>query len=98
MIPEVEIHHTLDDAADALAARFSQQVDLSEEVVLIPDRPDVRRSLDRALLKHRVFQVETRDPTRIRLDEEVKQFILPLKLISTGYQKEDVIEWLDNEI
>lgn len=91
--------HTLDDAADALGAKLAQQmVDqgaavLDDQVLLIPDDPSVRRSLNRALESHGVPSSDPRDPTRVRASESIKGFLLPLRLVAQGFDRKTVLTW-----
>jgi RecB family exonuclease len=86
--------HTIDDAAEALAERLLEVEKLSEQVVLIPDLPAVRRSLKRALDSRGLSLAEPRDPTRLRWDESLKRALLPLELVARRFERATVISWL----
>jgi RecB family exonuclease len=90
--------HTLDDAADFIAGTLADAVrdgdKLTDHVVLIGDLPEARRSLRRALGTRGVMLADLRDPTRTRWDEGLKQALLPLELVARGFEREQVLEWL----
>jgi len=88
--------HTLDDAADALAESWTVDFEArcTEEVVLIADQSAVRRSLKRALDQQAVSLADPRDPTRLKWDESIKWAMLPLQVVSRGYERTEVIAWL----
>lgn len=93
--------HSLDDAAEflaqALVSRIAQQGDwraLSDVAVLIPDQPEVRRSLLAALARNGIPLEDPRDPTRLRLAEDLKHALLPLELVASRFERERVLAWL----
>lgn len=86
--------HTLDDAVERLAEEFGSAASLSEHVVLIPDEPGVRRSLNRALAAAGIPQADPRDPTRLQWDESVKWAFLPLQVVATRFDRATVVAWL----
>ena len=98
-----EIWHSFDDAAEELAEqilKFSEKdrkngVPLfSQDAVLIPDEPAIRRSLKRALEAHRIPLAEPRDPTQLLWDESIKWALKPLELVARGFQRPDVVSWI----
>jgi RecB family exonuclease len=90
--------HTLDDAADfiteSLVSVIKNNGKLTDHVVLIGDLPEARRSLRRALISRGVMLADLRDPTRSRWDEGLKQALLPLVLVARGFEREQVLEWI----
>ena len=88
--------HTLDDAAEFLAERFSEggPESWAKQAVLIPDLPAVRRSLRRALEARGIPLLDPRDPTRMRWDEGLKWALLPLDLVAKNFDRQKVISWL----
>jgi RecB family exonuclease len=89
--------HTLDDAADFLVSELSAAVErgeLADHGVLIPDQPEVRRSLMRALKKSGISLRDPRDPTQIRFDEEIKKAMLPLRSTVTQFSQKTLVELL----
>ena len=88
--------HTADDAADALADELSllSPADWARAAVLIPDLPDIRRSLLRAFLSRKLPLADPRDPARLRKEEIVKEALLPLKTVAQGFRRADVLAWI----
>lgn len=91
-----EAHQTLDDAAarlaDELALSLRKNGTLAEEGVLIPDEPSVRRSLSRALRRAGILLQDPRDPTVLRLSEELKSALLSARLVALDYPVALLIE------
>lgn len=88
--------HTLDDAAEALVDELCQSEDLSEFGILIPDEPSVRRSLQRALQLKQIPLKDPRDPTVLRVSEEIKNAFLPLRLAVSQFNQQLLIEFIQN--
>jgi len=93
--------HTLDDAAEFLArelgSRVTKEADwnaLSDIALLIPDQPEVRRALLAALNRNGLPLEDPRDPTRLRLEESVKQALLPLEMVASRFERDRVLAWL----
>ncbi len=91
--------HTLDDAAETLAESLSNLktdhgCDYSQQAILAPDLPEIRRSLQRALRRYSIPLLDPRDPMRLRFDEGLKWALLPLKLVGKNYDRSDVLSWL----
>ncbi len=86
--------HTVDDAAESLAETLSQSERWDEDIVLIPDGSEVRRSLRRALTRHHVPLADPRDPTRLRWDERIKWALLPLEVVARGFERTKVLSFL----
>jgi hypothetical protein len=91
--------HTLDDAAEYFAdqlSHLSPESDWSQNAILIPDIPAIRRSLRRALESRGIPLADPRDPTRLRWDELVKWALLPLEVVGRNFERQRVISWLRN--
>ena len=92
--------HTLDDAveayADALVHEFSQKGNRvwDEHALLIPDYPEVRRSLKRAFESRKLPFAESRDPTLLKWEEKVKWATLPLEVVARNFERTRVLAWL----
>ncbi len=86
---EWERWHTIDDAVEGVA----DQVNPERDAVLIADLPEVRRSLSRALRDRGILLEDSRDPTALRMSEELKLALLPLRLVARGFERTDVISW-----
>jgi hypothetical protein len=92
--------HTLDDAAAYLGDRLLEGVQaegssfLSETAVLIPDQPEVRRSLLRALNAKGLPLEDPRDPTLIRSEESLKRALLPLEVVGSRFERERVLGYI----
>ena len=92
-----QLWHTLDDAAEELAARLAQneaQRDYKQCAVLMPDVPTVRRTLTRALKARGVPLADPRDPTRVKWDEALKRAVLPLQVVARSFDRPDVVSYL----
>lgn len=85
----LERWHTLDDAAEGLADRLSD-----DDLVLIPDDLAVRRTISRAFNRNQIAIEDPRDPTALRVDEGLKKAILPLALIARGFRRDDVLVYI----
>lgn len=90
--------HTFEDAAETLADQlvqeFSREQAFPTPVILIPDQPEIRRSLIRALESRNIPLYEYRDPTRLRLHEGLKQALLPLEIVSSQFERDAVSAWV----
>ena len=89
--------HTLDDAAEHFADQLvlhAHQNHWKDHVVLIPDIPLVRRSLNRALRSRNLPLADPRDPTRLRWDELLKWALLPLEVVAGSFDRKKVVSWL----
>lgn len=84
------IWHTTDDVCDAL----SEQLNLKTDVILMPDDPVIRRSLNRALAERGIEKQDPRDPTRLQWEESLKLAFLPLELVARRFKQKDVISFL----
>jgi hypothetical protein len=89
--------HTLDEAAEQLAQTWVQEGKEDQKyAILIPDVPQVRRSLRRALERWGVPIFDPRDPTQIRMEEVFKWAFLPLEVVGSGYERDAVISWMQS--
>jgi len=91
--------HTVDDAAEALAERFASyknqaDTDLVDDVVLIPEDPEVKRALQRALALRGVPILDPRDPLGPRKEEALKHALLPLQLAASRFERESVVSFV----
>jgi len=92
--------HTLDDAAAYLADRLHEGIQtegaafLADTAILIPDQPEVRRSLLRALDAQGLPLEDPRDPTRIRSEESLKRALLPLEVVGSRFERERVLAYI----
>jgi RecB family exonuclease len=93
--------HTLDDAAeflvDGLLARAQsgdRPCPWSDLAILIPDQPEVRRTLMRALSRRKVPLEDPRDPTRVRMEESVKRALSILEMVASRFERERVLAWM----
>ena len=95
--------HTLDDAAEFFADELLGQMAsegpslLQQSAVLIPDQPEIRRSLLRVLKRRGVPLEDARDPTRIRTDELMKRALLPLEVVASRFERDRVLAFLSFE-
>jgi len=87
-------YHTLNDAAHELATEISEKKSWDDLIVLIPDLPEVRRTLISALDRFGIPLNDTRDPTLVNLDESVKTSVLPLRALALNYDRNAVIQYL----
>lgn len=85
--------HTMDDAIESLC----DAVNLETDIVLIPDEPEVRRSLTRTLRERGLWLLDPRDPTTARLSEDLKRQFAWLKAAATGFESADLAPWLTAE-
>ncbi|MGK5087525.1 PD-(D/E)XK nuclease family protein [Bdellovibrionota bacterium FG-2] len=86
--------HSLDDSAEHLADQLLIDHAWKRAAVLIPDDPNVRRSLLRALEGRGIPLVDPRDPTRLKWDEAAKLALLPLELVGRDFSRNEVLRWI----
>lgn len=82
--------HTLDDAVESLL----DSMDPERDVILIPDEPSIRRTLQRALSERRWVLEDPRDPMALRTDERFKRALLPLRVLASDFSRADVLAWV----
>jgi hypothetical protein len=87
--------HTLDDAAERLADALVERP-FEEQVVLIADDPSVRRMLKRVFAQRGIEQADARDPNRLRWDETLKWALLPLEVVASDFERENVSAWCEH--
>ncbi len=91
--------HTVDDAVESLCDRLEVEARagrLSENGVLMPDIPVIRRSLKRALTERGIEMKDPRDPTRLKWEEAIKNALLPLDVVSRRFSQETVVSLLNS--
>ncbi len=88
--------HTADDAADFLGQKLASipKENWAEHIVLVPDQPEIRRTLMRGLRQWGVPVADPRDPTQMRWDESVKAALLPMEVVAGRFERGAVISWL----
>lgn len=94
--------HTLDDAAEHLAEVIASRSFVGDQGgsvfsqlgILMPDLPVVRRSLNRALEAYGIPLADSRDPSRLRLNEALKWALLPLEVAASQFERQVVTAWL----
>lgn len=97
---EWEKWHTLDDAIESFADRVLKfwREDRSrvwkDYALLIPDHPEIRRSLKRSFQERNLPFAESRDPTLLKWDEKYKWAILPLQVVARNFERSRVLSWL----
>lgn len=83
--------HTLDDGVEGMLDRILEEK--FQASILIPDHPQVRRSLTRALKERGFPLADPRDPSRIRWDEAVKWALLPLEIVGRDFERDPVVSF-----
>ncbi len=86
--------HTWDEAVSALADTLAKKESGERSLLVIPDRPELRRSLRRGLKAAGIATRETRDPLSVRQAEVSKRILLPLQLVGQRFERSKVLEWL----
>lgn len=88
--------HTADDACESVAQVLSaiSREDLPSYGILIADSPALKRSLKRALSNWGVPEADPRDPGAVRVEEGIKQALLPLEMTARAFPRESVSSWL----
>lgn len=86
--------HTLDDAAIEWVSELCARDRVSDVAVVISDEPEVRRALWRALTEAGVPLSDPRDPLAIRVDEALKMFLIPLRVVSGRFARDDVKSYI----
>ncbi len=94
----LEQWHTLDDAAESLADRLAdiliKEGTLSHHSVLMPDIPQVRRTIKRAFYARGLSFSDPRDPTRLRWEESLKWALLPLEMVTKNFERPKVVSYI----
>src|SRR5690606_29452789 len=89
---KLKVWHTLEDAAcgfgELLKKEFLIHKNWSDFILLIPDDPIIRRTLGRVLEQNGIPLTEDRDPTYVKLSEELKKALLPMELVLSGFSYE----------
>lgn len=89
----LERWHTIDDACEGLADALRLAPESARWAVLIPDQPEIRRSLRRVLDRDGVPLEDPRDPTEVKRDEGLRRALLPLELLASRFERLLVLEW-----
>ncbi len=84
--------HSLEDGAHHLLDLVLQDPD--REVVVIEDRPEVRRTLERIAGERGVNLQDARDPTLLSHSEEMKTALLELDLVSRNFPRDLALAWI----
>ncbi len=88
------IWHTFDDAFFNMAIQIKKKNQFEDELILINDQPEIRRSLHRILNWFGIPILETRDPLEYRISEKLKLEFLPLRVVGNRFDRKSVIEWI----
>jgi RecB family exonuclease len=84
--------HSMEDGARHLLDEVLSDPD--REVVVIEDRPEVRRTLERIARERGVNLQDARDPTLLSLSEEMKTALLELELVSRNFPRDLALAWI----
>ena len=87
--------HSIEDGAHHLMDQILNEEDLDSEAVVIEDRPEVRRVLERVARERGVVLQDARDPTLLSHSEELKTALLDLDLVSRNFPRSLVLAWLN---
>ncbi|NDG83465.1 MAG: PD-(D/E)XK nuclease family protein [Proteobacteria bacterium] len=86
--------HAMEDAAQHLLDRVLDS-GLDSSAVVIEDRPEVRRTLDRVARERGIRLLDARDPTLLSHSEELKTALLELDLVARNFPSDRVLEWVN---
>lgn len=84
--------HTLEDVIESVADQILKDPD--QCAVLIPDDPSVRRSLKFALAQKGLVPLDPRDPLSWKSDEILKEILLPVRVLASGFGRAEVLSWI----
>lgn len=85
--------HSLEDGAHHLLDEILKDPD--REVVVIEDRPEIRRTLERVARERGLNLQDARDPTLLLQSEEMKTALLELDLASRNVSRELALAWIN---
>jgi RecB family exonuclease len=85
--------HSLEDAAHHLLDAVTEG-GVDHDVVVIEDRPEVRRTLQRVSLARGIPLQDARDPTLLPQSEELKAALLELELSARDFPRDLVLAWI----
>ncbi|MBU6154452.1 MAG: PD-(D/E)XK nuclease family protein [Bdellovibrionales bacterium] len=88
-----KLTHSLEDGAHHLLDEVLRDPD--HEVVVIEDRPEIRRTLERIALERGVNLQDARDPTLLTQSEEMKTALLELDLVSRNFSRDLALAWIN---
>ena len=86
--------HSLEDGARHLIDEVLKSGDPDREAIVIEDRPEVRRTVQRVALGRGVNLQDARDPTLLSQSEELKAALLELEMVARNFPRELVLAWL----
>ena len=87
--------HSLEDAVHFLLDEILASKDLSKHVIVIEDRPEIRRVIRRQIDERGVVLLDPRDPTQLSTSEEVKAALWPLEIVVRNFASSVVLPWLN---
>lgn len=85
--------HSLEDGAHHLLDAL-QAGGVDQNVVVIEDRPEVRRTLERVSLSRGIPLQDARDPTLLPQSEELKAALLELEMSAKDFPRDLVLAWI----
>jgi hypothetical protein len=88
------IAHSMEDGAQHLFDDLLTSGNLDRDIVVIEDRPEVRRTLHRIAAERGLPLKDARDPTLLSHAEEVKNALLELEMVSKGFPRDLVLAWV----
>jgi RecB family exonuclease len=95
-VPISRIHsHSIEDGAHHLLDQILKEGDLDSDGVVIEDRPEVRRTLERVARERGLVLQDARDPTLLSHSEELKTALLELDLVARNFPRNLVLAWLN---
>lgn len=93
-----QVHaHSIEDAAQHLLDRIldAGTSGLDSNAVVIEDRPEVRRILDRVARERGIRLQDARDPTLLSHSEELKTALLEPDLAARNFPRDLLLEWVN---
>jgi len=87
--------HSIEDGAHHLLDQILNHGDLNSDCVVIEDRPEVRRTLERVAQERGVVLQDARDPTLLSHSEELKTAFLELDLVARNFPRTLALAWLN---
>ncbi len=86
--------HTFDDCAEFACDEFLRKSDLGRRIAwVIPDDPEIRRSLSRSVFGRGLWFKDPRDPIFLKTSERHKAALLPLKVWVSDFEKNHLHAW-----
>jgi len=92
MTLNLKMTHSLEDCAHHVIDRVMRDPD--REIVVIEDRPEIRRTLSRVARERGLNLQDARDPTLLSHSEEVKTALLELELVARNFPRDLALAWI----